>query len=154
ARKRDVYLRAMSRAPLRIHVLALRDCTPLVPAIERRARRGVPRRRHPRRSGPRRQQQRAKGSAHARDEGGVMPKPFQTWTVYPHKPIEKIQDNLWRVEAPFPGAPFPRSMILVRLGDGRIIVHNAIALDEDEMREIEAWGKLAFLIVPNGGHRM
>jgi hypothetical protein len=83
-----------------------------------------------------------------------MPKPFDTWTVCPHGPIEKIRDNLWRVQAPFPGAPFPRTMILVRLADGRVIVHNAIALDDREMRELEAWGRPAFLVVPNGGHRM
>jgi hypothetical protein len=83
-----------------------------------------------------------------------MPKPFETWTVHPHKPIEKVHDDLWRVEAPFPGAPFPRTMILARLRDRRIVIHNAIALDDAEMKEIEAWGTPAFLIVPNGGHRM
>src|SRR5262252_5241275 len=83
-----------------------------------------------------------------------MPKPFDTWTVCPHGPIEKVQPNMWRVEAPFPGAPFPRTMVLARLGDGRLVIHNAIALDDAEMTEVEAWGKPSFLIVPNGGHRM
>jgi hypothetical protein len=83
-----------------------------------------------------------------------MPKPFDTWTVHPHQPIEKIHDALWRVEARFPGAPFPRAMIVVRLGDGRLVVHNAIALEDGAMKELEAWGKPSFLIVPNGGHRM
>jgi hypothetical protein len=83
-----------------------------------------------------------------------MAKSFDTWTVCPHQPIEKIQENLWRVQAPFPGAPFPRTMILARLADGRVIVHNAIALDDAEMKEVEAWGQPAFMIVPNGGHRM
>jgi len=83
-----------------------------------------------------------------------MPKPFEKWTVCPHGPIEKIESNLWRVQAPFPGAPFSRLMILVRLADGRLVIHNGIALDESEMKEIEAWGQPAFLIVPNGGHRM
>jgi hypothetical protein len=83
-----------------------------------------------------------------------MPKPFDSWTVCPHGPIEKITDNLWRVQAPFPGAPFPRTMVLVRLSDGRVVVHNAIALDDGVMKEMEEWGKPAFLVVPNGGHRM
>jgi hypothetical protein len=83
-----------------------------------------------------------------------MPKPFDTWTVCPHGPIEKVDDQLWRVQAPFPGAPFPRAMVVVKLADGRLVVHNAIALDDGEMKELEAWGKPAFLIVPNGGHRM
>ena len=55
-----------------------------------------------------------------------MAKPFETWTVFPHGPIE----------------------------DGSLVVHNAIALSDDEMKELEAWGKPAWLIVPNGGHRM
>jgi hypothetical protein len=83
-----------------------------------------------------------------------MPKPFETWTVCPHKAIEKVDDNLWRVEAPFPGAPFPRTMVLVRLANGDVIIHNAIALDDGEMKEVEAWGRPAALIVPNGSHRM
>jgi hypothetical protein len=83
-----------------------------------------------------------------------MAKPFDTWTVYPHGRLEKVHDALWRVEAPFPGAPFPRTMIVARRPDGRLVIHNAIALDENEMKEIEAWGTPAFLVVPNGGHRM
>jgi hypothetical protein len=94
-------------------------------------------------------------SCGARDDGATnMAKPFETWTVFPHGPIQKIHENLWRVEAGFPGAPFPRTMILARLGDGRVIVHNAIALEDASMAQIEAWGRPSFLIVPNGGHRM
>ncbi len=83
-----------------------------------------------------------------------MPKPFETWTVCPHGPIEKVSENLWRVAGPFPGAPFPRTMIVVRLADGRLIIHNGIALDDGEMKELESWGTPAFLVVPSGAHRM
>src|SRR5262245_46104947 len=83
-----------------------------------------------------------------------MAKPFETWTVCPHRPIEKVTENLWRVEAQMPGAPFHRSMMVARLTDGRLVIHNGIALDEAEMKELEAWGTPAFLIVPNKGHRM
>ncbi|HEV3189024.1 MAG TPA: hypothetical protein VGY54_00935, partial [Polyangiaceae bacterium] len=83
-----------------------------------------------------------------------MPKPFETWTVCPHGPIEKVSENLWRVAGPFPGAPFPRTMIVIRLADGRLVIHNGIALDDGEMKELEAWGTPAFLVVPSGAHRM
>jgi len=83
-----------------------------------------------------------------------MAKPFETWTVFPHGPIEKLRDNLWRVEAPFPGAPFNREMHVAKLKDGSLVIHNGIALNDDEMKELEAWGTPAWLIVPNGGHRM
>ena len=83
-----------------------------------------------------------------------MPKPFETWTVCPHGPIEKVTENLWRVAALVPGAPFPRTMVVVRLSDGRLVIHNGIALDDGEMRELEGWGTPAFLIVPSGAHRI
>jgi hypothetical protein len=83
-----------------------------------------------------------------------MAKPCETWTVFPHRPIEKVTENLWRVSALVPGAPFPRTMIVVKLADGRLVIHNAIALDDAEMKEIEAWGTPAFLIVPSGAHRL
>src|SRR6266487_1254145 len=82
-----------------------------------------------------------------------MAKAFETWTVLSHGPIEKLESNVWRVQGTMPMGP-PRVMVLVRLGDGRVIVHNGIALEEERMKEIEAWGQPAFLVVPNAGHRM
>lgn len=82
-----------------------------------------------------------------------MAKAFDTWTVLPHKPIEKLADNLWRVSGTMPSGRVQRQMVLARLRDGRVLVHNAIALGEAEMKEIEAWGAPAVLFVPNGFHR-
>jgi hypothetical protein len=83
-----------------------------------------------------------------------MPKAYSTWTVHRHGPIEKLAPNIWRVVGSMPGPPIPRTMVLVRLRDGRIIVHSAIALDEASMKELEAWGTLAYLLVPGIGHRL
>jgi hypothetical protein len=44
--------------------------------------------------------------------------------------------------------------VLVRLGDGRLLIWNGIALDEPEMKELESFGTPSFLVVPNGLHRM
>jgi hypothetical protein len=82
-----------------------------------------------------------------------MPKTFTTWTVMPHDPIEKLADNLWRVSGALNGGKVQRQMVLARMNDGRVIVHNAIALAEPEMRELEAWGKPSVLFVPNAYHR-
>jgi hypothetical protein len=81
-------------------------------------------------------------------------KPFETWTVGRHGPVEKLADNLWRVEGDIPGAPLRRVMSVAKLADGRLAVFSAIALDDAEMKELEAWGTPAFLIVPNAGHRL
>jgi hypothetical protein len=81
-----------------------------------------------------------------------MPKPFETWTVLPHKPVQKLEDNLWMVEGQL--GPIRRVMAVVKLSGGRLVIWNAIALDEPEMKELEAWGTPTFLVVPNAGHRM
>jgi hypothetical protein len=82
-----------------------------------------------------------------------MAKAFTTWTVLRHDPIEKLTDNLWRVRGYMRGGKTQRQMMLARMTDGRILVHNAIALDGAEMKELEAWGTPAVIFVPNGYHR-
>ena len=78
-------------------------------------------------------------------------KNFTEWTVLPHDPIEKLADNLWRVTGKM--GTVQRQMVLARMGDGRVVVYNGVALDAPQMKELEAWGKPAVLVVPNGFHR-
>jgi|JI10StandDraft_1071094.scaffolds.fasta_scaffold08799_3 hypothetical protein len=80
-----------------------------------------------------------------------MAKVFSEWTVLPHDPIERVADNLWRVTGMM--GTIQRQMVLARMADGRVVVDNAIALDEPGMAELERWGEPAVLIVPNGYHR-
>ncbi|HEY6910939.1 MAG TPA: hypothetical protein VI356_16300 [Myxococcales bacterium] len=80
-----------------------------------------------------------------------MPRP---WTVLPHRPVEKLQENLWTVEANLPRGPMKRRMGIARLGTGELVFLNAIALDEPAMRELEAWGRPAFVVAANGFHRI
>ena len=81
-----------------------------------------------------------------------MPKPFDTWTVLPHTPIESIDDDILTVEGPL--GKFPRRMTIVRLTGNRLIIHSGIALDEAEMARIERFGKPTFYIAPSALHRM
>jgi hypothetical protein len=85
-----------------------------------------------------------------------MPKTFKEWTVLPHGKLTRLDDDLLTVvgDLHMPIGEFPRRMTVVRLNDGRLIIFSAIALDEDEMAELEAYGTPAFLIVPNERHRM
>lgn len=78
---------------------------------------------------------------------------FTTWTVLPHKPIEKLSSNLWRVTGMMPDGRTQRQMVLARMNDGRVVVHNAIALGDAEMTELEAWGEPSVVFVPNSFHR-
>jgi glyoxylase-like metal-dependent hydrolase (beta-lactamase superfamily II) len=76
------------------------------------------------------------------------------WKVLKHEPIEKLTENLWRVEGTLPSISLRRVMAVVRLSDGRLVVHSPISLDEAGMKELDAWGKVAFIVVPNGFHRL
>src|SRR4051812_34100581 len=76
------------------------------------------------------------------------------WVVLPHDPIQKLSENLWRVEGALPHFSMRRVMTVVRLQDGRLLIHSAIALDEASMKELEAWGEPAILLIPHVRHRM
>jgi hypothetical protein len=80
-----------------------------------------------------------------------MPRP---WTVLPHGPIEKLQENLWSVEADLPQGPLKRRMGIARLRSGQLVLLNAVALDAPAMQQIERWGEPAFAIAGNGYHRI
>jgi hypothetical protein len=42
------------------------------------------------------------------------------------------------------GSRFVRMMALMKLGDGRIVIHSAISLEDRDMHAIERWGEPAF----------
>lgn len=83
-----------------------------------------------------------------------MAKAHDTWKVLPHRPIEQLTENLWRVEGKLENMPLKRVMTLARRGDGGVVVHNAVALDDASMAQLDAWGPVTALIVPNGYHRL
>ena len=77
------------------------------------------------------------------------------WTILPHGVIEKLEHNLWRIEGTLPrNPPFKRVMTVARLADGRLVIHNAICLGDEERKQVEAFGTPAFLIVPGAKHRL
>lgn len=83
-----------------------------------------------------------------------MAKAHDSWKVLPHRPIEVVADNLWRVEGKLENMPLKRVMTIARRSDGQLVIHNAIALDDESMAKIDAWGPVAWLVVPNGYHRL
>jgi len=66
----------------------------------------------------------------------------------------QLADNLWRVEGDLPNMALRRTMIVVRLAGGELLIHNGIAMDEPAMAELEALGTPTWLVVPNGWHRL
>ena len=75
------------------------------------------------------------------------------WNVLPHGPLERLADNVRWVQGSLPRISLKRVMTVARLDDGRLVIHNGIALADIQMRQLEAFGTPAFLIVPNAFHR-
>jgi len=76
------------------------------------------------------------------------------WTVLPHDDILELGPDLWVVDGRLPKPPFRRRMTLARRADGRVVVHNFMALRDEAMERIEAWGEPAELLVPGAYHRL
>ena len=76
------------------------------------------------------------------------------WKVLAHEPIVQLANNLLWARGSVPGMSLKRTTLIVRLNDGQLVIHSGIALDAESMARIEAFGTPAFLIVPNGGHRL
>jgi hypothetical protein len=76
------------------------------------------------------------------------------WNVLPHGPIKKLTENVWRASGEMGHIPMRRAMELVKRPNGDVWIHNAVALEDTAMAQIEAWGPLRVLLVPSGHHRM
>ena len=83
-----------------------------------------------------------------------MAKVSSEWTVREHGELEALSDNLWRVEGTVPGMALRRVMTVARTRAGKLVLHSAIALDEQRAKQLEALGEFADLLVPNGFHRL
>jgi hypothetical protein len=92
--------------------------------------------------------------AHAASYGAAMAKAHTQWTVLPHGGIERLSARLWRLQGTLPTMSMARVMTIARRSDGGLVVHNAIAVEDAVMAEIEAWGPIAAIVVPNGYHRL
>jgi hypothetical protein len=85
-----------------------------------------------------------------------MPRFHTEWTVFPHGPVERIDDGILSVEGQIrmPLGIFPRRMTIAELSGGGSVVFSPVALHETAMREIEKLGPQRFMVVPNGFHRL
>ncbi|MCP4294370.1 MAG: DUF4336 domain-containing protein [Proteobacteria bacterium] len=83
-----------------------------------------------------------------------MAKILEEWSVFEHTQILKLTENIWTVEGAVPKMSLRRRMTVIRLETGGLIIHNPIALSSEEMNEIEEWGSITYIIVPNAWHRL
>jgi len=83
-----------------------------------------------------------------------MAKASGAWNVRAHGALVTLSENLLWVQGSVPGMSLKRTMVVVRLNDGKLLIHNGIALDDAAMAELERFGTPAYLIVPNAIHRL
>src|SRR3954469_9626513 len=76
------------------------------------------------------------------------------WKVLPHGPIETLSERVRVVVGSLPSMPLGRVMTAVKLDDGGLLVHSAVALDPSTQKELESWGRPRLLLVPNPWHRL
>jgi hypothetical protein len=83
-------------------------------------------------------------------------RPFTEWTVLPHGKLAQLDSNILTVtgDLHMPLGDVPRRMTVVRLDHGQLVIFSAIALHEDEMAQLEAFGTPTYLVVPGELHRM
>ena len=77
--------------------------------------------------------------------------------VLPHSDLEQLYNNLWIVRGTLPkgGPSLPRAMVIYKLpGTSQLLVHSVICVREDTVKQIEALGTVAYILVPNRGHRL
>jgi len=82
--------------------------------------------------------------------------PHTHWTVLPHGKLQALEDSILTVTGTvkMPVGTFERRMTVVRLNDGSLVLYSPIALDEEQMGQLEAFGHPAFLVVPGSHHRV
>lgn len=78
------------------------------------------------------------------------------WKIHPHGQLTPVEDNILTVTGTIlmPAGRLPRRMTVVRLRDRRLVLFSVMALDDEQMAVLEAFGEPAFMIVPNDHHRL
>ncbi len=79
-----------------------------------------------------------------------------TWQehVLPHGPLVAIGPRLWILTGRLKRGSMTRNMVVHKLASGGLLIHSAIAVDEETLEQMTMQGKPEVMIVPNRFHRM
>jgi hypothetical protein len=80
-----------------------------------------------------------------------MPDSQRTEPKFSYHAPRQLDSHLWEVTGEW-RTKFARRMTIVRLLDGRILIHNAIHLRKHDLDWISSLGKVAFIVAPNVFH--
>ena len=83
----------------------------------------------------------------------------ESWVVLDHGVLETITDGLWRISGSLPNTSLPRCCVIARHTDpidGSIglLVHSAVSVDDDTLRQVLDLAPPRWLVVPNAMHRL
>ena len=73
--------------------------------------------------------------------------------IFTHGRLVAIAPALWEVTGSLP-FPLKRKMVIHRLADGTLLVHNVVAMDDDGMKALEAIGRPSIMVVSHSMHTM
>ena len=70
--------------------------------------------------------------------------------------MKQLHSDLWITDSPlrFLGLEVGARMTVVRLSDSRLLLHSPIAATEERVREVEALGRVAYIVAPNKLHHL
>jgi len=76
----------------------------------------------------------------------------------PHmpKPLRPLAPDLWVADRPqtFYGLPVGTRMTVIRLADGALLLHSPVALDAQLRAELDAIGRVRYVVAPNRVHHL
>lgn len=72
------------------------------------------------------------------------------------RPLRQLAPDLWIADRPqaFLGWPVGTRMTVMRLTGGRLLLHSAVELDAGLRAELDALGRVAFVVAPNRVHHL
>ncbi|MGM0557205.1 MAG: DUF4336 domain-containing protein [Myxococcota bacterium] len=71
--------------------------------------------------------------------------------------LRKVDESVWEVLGRvkiMPAVYFPCRMTIVRLDEGRLLLHSPVELDDATAAEIEELGDVRYLVAPNAWHHL
>src|SRR5258705_2825686 len=70
--------------------------------------------------------------------------------------MRPLAENIWIEERRqrFYGLEVGTRMTVIRLADGSLLLHSPVRLDDDLRRELDAVGRVAFVVAPNRVHHL
>ncbi|MFZ4404744.1 MAG: hypothetical protein ACOYOK_11635 [Pseudobdellovibrionaceae bacterium] len=70
---------------------------------------------------------------------------------FDYQPPRKLDENLWEIRGDWKNK-FGRRMTVIRLNDGRLIIHNSIQLKNADLAWLTSQGRVSFIVAPNTFH--